>query len=153
MPTGVFPAGLGPAGADPVQTGVTLPRKLPKAIRYEGATRDFPLDAMGHYQAVTPVEQGFALGLCVKQGDIKSSPTTGNTLHEIVYVGDPDLDADVRDRIVNANPIKRYLDEGQAEIVRIDVQVTPNGFLAAVYFRDLTGDKNKTLRRDAFIRR
>lgn len=153
MGAGIYPGGMGPAGADPVQSGITLPRKTPKAIRYEGLTQDFPLDAVGSYQAVTPVEQGFALGCCVKQGDIKSSPLTGNTLHQIVYLGDPNLAADVRDRLVNANPIKRLLDDGQAELVRIDLQETPNGFRAAVFFRDLTADKNKILQRDAFIRR
>lgn len=151
---GSYPGGLGPAGADPVATGVTLPRKAPKAIRYEGATRGFPIEeATGAYQAVTPVEQGFALALCTKQGDIKPSPTTGNTLHEIVYLGDPDLLADVTDRVRNANPIRRFLDESQAEIVRIDLEEKRNGFNVAVFFKDLTGDKNKILQADAFIRR
>lgn len=153
MPAGLYPAGIAPAGADPIRHGVTLPRKTPKAIRYEGGTQDFPLDAVGSYQAVTPVEQGFALGLCVRQGDIKSSPLTGNTLHQIVYLGDPNLAADVRDRVVNANPIKRLLDEEQAELVRIDLQENRNGFRAAVFFKDLTADKNKILQRDAFIHR
>lgn len=153
MPTGTFPAGLGPAGADPVQTGVTLPRRLPQAMRFEGETRDWSLASDGAYQAVTPVEQGFVLALCVRQGDIKSSPDTGNTLHEIVYLGDPDLDSDIRDRIRNANPIKRFVDDGQAEIVKIETQETPNGLRARVFFRDLSGDKTKVLFRDAYVRK
>ena len=64
MSAGTYPAGLGPAGADPVQTSVTLPRRRPEAMRFEGETRDWPLAGDGAYAAVTPVEQGFVMGLC-----------------------------------------------------------------------------------------
>lgn len=153
MTNGLYPNGIAPAGADPVQTGYTVRPLRPVALRFEGATRDWSLDTATNYRAVTPVEQGVALSLCVKQGDIKSSLTTGNTLHEIEYLGGAELGADIRDRVVTANPLARYLAEGQAEIVRIDHEEAPSGFKVAVYFRDLTADPNRVLRSDASISR
>jgi hypothetical protein len=152
MPAGSYPAGFAPAGADPITSTFAPRAQRPVALRYEGSTSDFPLDANGNYEAVTPVEQGFALALCVKQGDIKSSPTTGNTLHEIVYIDGATIAADIDDRVRRSNPIARFLADGQAEIVRIDHEVGTQGFKAAVYFRDLTADKSRVLRRDASVR-
>jgi hypothetical protein len=153
MPAGSYPAGLAPAGAAPVQTGMSTTPKQPVAIRYEGATRDWALDDAANYKAVTPVEQGVVLSLCVKQGDIKSSITTGNTLHEIEYLGNEDLGADIRDRVLTSNPLARFISEGQAAVTRIDHEGAPNGFKVAVYFKDLTADKNRVLRADASISR
>lgn len=151
MSAGSWPGGFGPAGAAPVQSGSTTKPKQPVAIRYEGFTRDFALDNEANYKAVTPVEQGVALSLCVRQGDIKSSPTTGNTLHEIVYLGNSDLGADISDRVLTSNPLARFIAERQAEVVLIDHEETQNGFKVAVYFKDLTGDKNRILRANASI--
>jgi hypothetical protein len=152
MSAGSYPAGLGPTGVAPIDTSAQPPRpRQPKALRYEGATADWALDTLGNYKAVTPVEQGIALSLCVRQGSIKSSPTTGNTLHEIVYLGAPDLANDIRNRIMSANPLARLVSEKQAEIVRIDHEIRKQGFVAVVYFRDMTSDKNRVLQQDASI--
>lgn len=149
---GIYPGGVGPAGADPVTSTFAPRQKRPAAIRYEGATSDFELDHDGNYQAVTPVEQAVALSLSIRQGDIKSSPTTGNTLHEIVYLDSATLGADIDDRVRRSNPLARLLADGQAEIVRIDHEIGKQGFKVAVYFRDLTADKTRTIRRDASVR-
>lgn len=148
---GSFPGGFGPSGADPVTSTFAPRAKRPVALRYEGSTADWSKDHDGNYKAVTPVEQGVALSLCVRQGDIKSSPTTGNTIHEIVYLDKNTLKADIEDRVKRSNPLARLLAEGQAELVRIDHEVTANGLKVAVYFKDLTADKSRTLRRDASI--
>lgn len=153
MSAGIWPAGLEPAGADPVQSGYTTTPKRPVAIRFEGITRDWALDSAANYKAVTPVEQGVALSLCVKQGDIKSSPTTGNTLHQIEYLGGADLGADIRDRVLTSNPLARLVADREAEVTKIDHEEAANGFKVAVYFKDLTADKNRVLRADASISR
>lgn len=152
MSAGVYPAGIGPAGVAPVSSSASVRQKRPTAIRYEGATSDFPLDALGNYEAVTPVEQAVAISLCIKQGDIKSSPTTGHTLAEIVYLDKQTLGADIEDRVRRSNPLARLLADGEAEIVRIDHEVGSQGFKVAVFFKDLTADKTRTLRRDASVR-
>jgi hypothetical protein len=153
MSAGLYPGGVEPAGAAPVSTSVSNPPKRPVAIRYEGIVSDWVIQTTtGAYSAVTPVEQGVVLSLMIRQGDIKSSPTTGNTLNEIEYLNGQTLAADIDDRVRRSNPLARYLDEKQAEIVRIDHEIGANGFKVAVYFKDLTADKNRVLRRDASVR-
>lgn len=142
---GSFPAGSGPGGFDPSSTGTSPGRLLPTAIRFEGATRDWALDDAGNYRKVTPNEQAVILSMCVKQGDIKSSPTTGNTLHKIVYLGGENLGADIENRVRTSNPIARLLAAKAIEIVRIDFETRGGKLLVATYFRDLQTDKNKVL--------
>jgi hypothetical protein len=120
-------------------------------LRYEGTVSDWVIDGPGNYRAVTPVEQGVALSLCVRQGDIKSSPTTGNTLHEITHLGGDDLDNDIRNRVLTANPLARLIRDKQAEVVRIDKEIGKQGFKVALHFKDLTADKSRVLRQDASI--
>lgn len=151
MTTGLWPAGVAPAGAAPVQTGASTKAKRPAAMRYEGFTRDWALDAEANYKAVTPVEQAVVLSICVRQGDIKASPTTGSTLQEIVYLGGDDLGADIRDRVLTSNPLARLIADGEAEVVDIRHEEAPSGFKVAVYFKDLTADKSRVLRADASI--
>lgn len=152
MSAGVYPAGTEPAGADPIVVGITTRVKRPTAVRYEGSLRDWKIyDSTGGYQAVTPVEQGFVLGLCVQQGQITSSPLTGHTLHEIETLDGTTIDADVNDRVRRANPIARYLSEGQAAIKRVVVDISARQLRVAVYFVDLTRDKNRILRRDVAL--
>lgn len=152
MTAGVWPAGVGPAGAAPVATGVTTKPQRPTAIRYEGVVRDWTIyDSTGGYQAVTPVEQAFVLSLCVRQGQITSSPTTGHTLNEIETLDETTIEADASDRVRLSNPIARLVRDGEALIKKIDVQVVSNQLRVAVYFVDLTRDKNRILRRDAAL--
>lgn len=149
---GLFPGGIGPAGADPATVTTIIRSGRPTAIRYEGAVRDWTIyGPTGGYQAVTNVEQGVVLSLCVRQKQIKSSPLTGHTLDEIEYLGGQDLDADVRDRVMRSNPLARLLADKQASVKKIDVQVVSNQLRVAVYFVDLTRDKNRILRRDAAL--
>lgn len=152
MTTGVYPAGIGPAGADPVTTTVTPKPQRPTAIRYEGAVRDWTIyDNTGGYQAVTPVEQAVVLSLCVRQGQISSSPTTGHTINEIETLDETTIDADVSDRVRRSNPLARLVRDGEALIKKIDVQIVSNQLRVAVYFADLTRDKNRILRRDVAL--
>lgn len=152
MSAGEFPAGTAPAGANPVISSVSARPKRPAAIRYEGSIRDWRITAAtGAYEAVTPVEQGMVLSLCVRQGQIKSSPTTGHTLGEILYLGGQDLEADVRDRVMRSNPLARLVAERQAAVKRIDVQDVSGQLRVAVYFVDLTQDPTRLLRRDAAL--
>ncbi len=152
MPTADFPLGTEPAGASPIVTSPPRKAKRPTAIRYEGAVRDWTIyDSTGGYQAVTPVEQGVALSLMVSQGQITSSPTTGHTLNEIETLDETTIEADASDRVRRANPLARLVRDRKAAIKKIDVQVVANQLRVAVYFVDLTRDKNRMLRADAAL--
>lgn len=152
MTTAAYPAGIEPAGADPIVAGVSIRAKRPTAIRYEGAVRDWTIyDGTGGYQAVTPVEQGVVLSLCVRQGQITSSPLTGHTLNDIETLDPQTIDADASDRVRLSNPLARLVRDGQAEIKKIDVQIVANQLRVALYFADLTRDRTRILRRDAAL--
>jgi hypothetical protein len=152
MTTGVYPAGIGPAGANPIVAGASSRPKRPTAIRYEGAVRDWTIyDGTGGYQAVTPVEQGVVLSLCVRQGQISASPLTGHTLNDIETLDPVTIEADASDRVRLSNPLARLVRDGQAAIKKIDVQIVSNQLRVAVYFFDLTRDRTRVLRRDASL--
>lgn len=153
MTAGLYPGGVGPAGVAPISSSAPIKVKRPVALRYEGVVSDWVIHSgTGAYQAVTPVEQGVVLSLCIRQGHIKSSPSTGNTLHEIEYLDSATLAADIEDRVRRSNPLARYLAEGQVEVSRIEHERGAHGFKVAVYFKDLTADKSRILRRDASVR-
>lgn len=152
MPTGAYPAGVEPAGADPVSTSIVARSKRPTAIRYEGAVRDWTIyDSTGGYQAVTPVEQGVVLSLMVRQGQISSSPTTGHTLNDIETLDEATIESDASDRVRRSNPLARLVRDGLAAIKKIEVQIVSNQLRVAVYFVDLTRDKNRVLRSNAAL--
>lgn len=140
---GVERAGSTLSGYDAIAVGTKLRKTAVAAMRYEGSVRDWQLDAQNNFAAVTPNEQAVVLSLAVKQGSIKSSPETGNTLHEILYLGDPNLGADITSRVMKSNPLERLVSEGSVSIDRIDHETTKLGLKVAIYFRDLDVDKNK----------
>lgn len=152
MSAGEYPAGTEPAGAAPVVTAPNQRPRRPAAIRYEGSVQDWTIyDSTGGYQAVTPVEQAVVLSLMVRQGQITSSPTTGHTLFEIETLDSATIEADVNDRVRRANPLARLLRDGEAAIKKVEVQTVSNQLRVAVYFVDLTRDRNRLLRADAAL--
>lgn len=106
---GWYPAGLGPAGYDPV-VPPNAPRDVrpPAALLFDGQTRDFPLDANGFYREVHPVDQKVELALCVSRGAIASVPGIGNKLRTIQRV-----------RVAVAETLCRnYIDEALADLLK-----------------------------------
>lgn len=145
MSAGANAAGIGGAGLY-VPVAAVLPKQLPpEALRFEGLVKDWVLDEPGNYQSVTSTEQGMALSICVNQGQIKSSPTTGNTLDQIVYLGGNNLQADVEDRIRNSNPAKALIAAGKASLIRIVVQSQRSRLMARVFFKTLDSPTPKFL--------
>lgn len=131
-------AGIAPAGFDGViDSGIPRRYRGPAAMRYEGKTRDWAQNAKGEFRSVHPNDQAMALSVLVRQGSIKSSIATGNTLFEITHLGDPDLKSDVENRIRISNPAKRLLAEGRVQIKRIDIDTSGNRLAVAVYYLNL----------------
>ncbi len=136
-------AGSGLSGIGSVVIGITPKKTIVPAMRFEGSSRDWELDAKNNFVAVTPNEQGVVLSMCVNQGDIKSSPTTGNTIGQIQYLGSPNLGADVTNRVMTSNPIARLVAAGAVSIEKIDYSTAGNKLAVVVYFRDLEVDPNR----------
>lgn len=117
------------------------------AARYDGRRRDFLTDANGVVKYVHPVDQEMMIGLCTKQGSMKSTPEIGTTLHEIVYLGLPNLQAEVEQRVRDANPIARLLAGGDVAIDLIEHATTnTGGLLVVVTYRNLRLDRNRVQR-------
>jgi hypothetical protein len=149
---GSFPAGSGPAGFDPVIISPPKAAVAQGAIRYEGRTRGWVQADDGQYVKLHPVEQAVALAMCTRKGSLKSAPKVGNTLFEIEYVGgNPDLAADVEDRVLNAFPLSTLIASGDIEVIKIVIDET-NGLIVTLYFKNLRAqDPSKERRVPAVV--
>lgn len=125
------------------KTSVAVPRPItpgnrpfrgPAAMMYDGASKDWLINADGRYKSVHPVDQGVVLSVLSRQGSIKSSPTTGSTLHEVEYLGGPELASDVDDRVKRSNPLARYLKSGAVTLKRVDVESSGSRLFVVVYY-------------------
>lgn len=120
MGAGDFPAGMGPAGFDPV-VAPPPPRdaKLPSAIWFDGATRTFLFDAQGRLVPIHPVDQSVALSILVELGKLSSAPTVGSSARRATGTTEAARLADVETRMRAA--VKRRVDAGDIQIVAIVV--------------------------------
>lgn len=132
MGAGDHPAGEGPAGFDPPAEPAPLRRaEPPRALLFDGATRDFPRDADGRYRDIHPVDQEVALALLVELGAVGPAPATGSTLRAIPHAGGPTLKADVRNRIHLA--LARPLAAKDIEEIAITVTTPRPGAIRVIY--------------------
>lgn len=119
----------------------------PKAWRYDGRTKDLLVDSNGVAKTCHPIDQMMMIGLCTKRGSMKSTPEIGTTLHEIQYLGNPNLQAEVEQRVRDGNPIARLIANGDVEIVAIEHEITTFGaLLVAVSYINLRLDRNRVQR-------
>jgi hypothetical protein len=108
------------------------------ALRYNGGSKDWSQSGSpAVIDTIHWVDQGMALSVLVPQGSIQSSPSSGSTLHEIHYLGTPNLKAEVQARIEQSNPAARFIAAGQARIERIDVETQSGKLAVAVYYQNL----------------
>jgi len=135
-------AGTSLSGSDTIVVAASNHKVPVVAMRYEGSIRDWELDEEKNFVWVTPNEQGVALSMSIRQGSVKSSLTTGNTLHEILYLGQDNIGADVTNRVMLSNPIARLVANNNVSIDKIVYQTSKRGLKVAVYFRDLDVDPN-----------
>jgi len=87
------------------------------------------------------------LSICVSQGQIKSSPQTGNTLNQIIYLGAKNLRADVENRVRNSNPAKRLVASGKAAITRIVIDTSNKSLVVEMFFKALDAPNSPELSR------
>lgn len=134
---GWFPAGIGPAGYDPV-VPPDAPRNVrpPAALRLDGASRDFVLRPDGFYEESHPVDQKVALALVVSRGAIASVPGIGNRLRTIRRTT----------RVVAETLARQYIREALADLISgksIEIEsivvdaAVPGRLLFSVVYRNL----------------
>lgn len=150
MALGDYLAGLGLAGYDP-QIPPGAPRNVqpPAALRFDGASRDFPLDANGFYQESHSVDQEVDLVLCVSRGAIASASSVGNKLRTISRVSKSVAEALARTYIREGLAPLVAAKSIQVQDIAID-QSVPGRLLFAVTYLNLelayvTGNKARTV--------
>lgn len=140
------PYPLPPPGFDDVAKPSKPPfvnRVEARRLKTDGQALDFEKDAKGRTVGTHPVDQGMALSLLVRQGSIGSAPNVGNTLHE-VEIGVQSTAADVRDRVMNAYPLSRYVEQQDVNIIEIAHEELSSGLKVAVSYRNLRTGKTGT---------
>jgi hypothetical protein len=110
---------------------------LPGGKRYDGATRDWSVDADGQIRGVHWVDAGMALSL-VDAGSIPSSSTTGNKIREkLPYLGGSDMSATVEAWMMAAQPLARYLAAGYITVPVIRSETQNSRLVYTVTYKNL----------------
>jgi phage gp46-like protein len=140
---GWYGAGIGPAGYDPViPPDAARSVRPPNALQFDGASRDYVLDANGFYAESHPVDQRVALALCISRGAIAAVPGLGNRLRTIQRVT----------QRVAETLARQYVNEALADLLAaksiviraIDVQASsPGRLLVAVTYTNLEIDRSE----------
>jgi hypothetical protein len=139
---GWFPAGIGPAGYDPV-VPPDAPRNVrpPAALRLDGASRDYVLDDDGFYAESHPVDQKVGLALLVSRGAIAVVPELGNKLRTIRRVSRTVAETLTRQHIREA--LADLISAKSIEIESIVVDTAVAGrLLFSVAYRNLELDRD-----------
>jgi hypothetical protein len=146
-----------PFGSTPFGRDLTLPHLprgnyVPAAPGYDGPITDYATDADGRVESIHPIDSGVQMAMFVQQGELPSSPSTGNTLLQMTELATDRQQAEVESRVRAANPIARYLQEGSIAILRIDSEFrTQTGALLVqlTYRNNITNRIKKAAMRGA----
>jgi hypothetical protein len=137
MGAGSYGAGVGPAGHDLATSASGSPiLRGHGAIWYDGAARDYLLDAQGNYRTVHFVDQKVALALVIREGDVAGVPTLGSRLALLKRGSRTRLQAAAEDAVRLA--LAQMLADGEVELGRVDVASPARGkLLVTVYYKNL----------------
>lgn len=114
---GDSPFGLAPFGGD-LPTPAPAPlAPMPRAARFDGLTRGFPVDAAGRFIDCHPVTQEVALAFFTEAGKLKSAPDVGNTVRQLTHIEPEKLQVEVDRRMRAA--MRRPLDAGAIRILEL----------------------------------
>lgn len=139
---GTSPAGIGPAGADPVgdyssTAIVDLSGGGVLVSRFDLSTHSIPVDPVtGLIKRVHWVDQAVALALGVTNGKLTSQPSLGNRLRLVQRNNRIRLQAEVNDAVRVA--LTALIDRG--DIVVTDIQISipvPSQTIVAVFYLNL----------------
>lgn len=142
MGAGSYEAGAGGAGEDPVADPST-PRAvtMPRAAKFDAASKAFPFDDDGRLQDAHPVDQEVALALWVVAGTLASAPELGHGLRSVRL--DSARKKAVEDAVRLA--LAALLSRGDIEVLGIESASPQRGALAVeVTYRNLRADATKT---------
>jgi hypothetical protein len=148
---GDFPQG--PFGLDP-----SIPRKprgsyIAKAKGYDATKEDYDTDRNGRVVSMHPIDVGVRNAMFVQKGELRSSPSTGNTLLKLDSLGTDRLQSEVEGCVRASNPIARYLQEKRIEILLIesDFRASTGALLVSVTYRNRETQRTEIVKKPVRI--
>lgn len=140
---GGSPAGVGPAGYDPIGAPSTQRAVTPQdSVQYDPSVRDFAGTTGGYWASVHWVDQAVALALTIERGKLKSVPTQGVRYREIKRLGD-DTASQVEDMTREALALLLG-SPPKITIISIETQITRGILKIAVTYENLLLRKAQT---------
>ncbi len=143
----------GAFGLDPSIPRAPRGNYIAKTKGYDASREDYDTDRKGRIVSMHPIDVGVRLAMFVQQGELRSSPTTGNTLLKLTSIGTDRLQLEVEGAVRAANPIARYIREKSIEILRIESDFVPGigALLVALTYRNLQTLKVQTVKKPVKI--
>ena len=115
MGAGSYPAGVGPAGFDPLVTTPPANLTLPGAPLYDPETRTFPFGPNGAARAVHPVDHYVALVCTTPRRSLASAPDEGIDFERIKRTPPASRQAVVTDEVRHA--LRDGISRGDLELL------------------------------------
>jgi len=143
MGAGSFPAGIGPAGLDPVISSRPRdPIETPSALAFDGVAKDYQLDGLGRYVGVHWVDAAAFTQLRISEGSVRSAPGVGETISQIAYIDRRRIRAQVEDRVKLA--WKQLIDGGFLNYLGVTLDLsTPGRIMYVADYENLVTKKRK----------
>jgi len=143
MGFGSSPAGVGPAGFDPVKPLSGRPSQgAPIAAFVDARLRDVVVRADGIVAGTHPVDQEVVLAIIVARGTILAAPNTGSTLRAIEF-GGPTLPTLVKDAVRLA--LATLVSNGDVAILAITEEDGNGGYRFALSYKNLRAGTTPTI--------
>lgn len=125
------------AGLAPVVVGDRRKARMAAALRYDGKSRDWAVDADGRIRSVHPVDAAVALSILHAKGTFRSDIRIGNDFLAIRFTGTGRDQGLVEEAVRNSFPLSELLSAGRVKIRRVEYEFSsPGKLLVAVYYRN-----------------
>jgi hypothetical protein len=142
MGAGAYPAGMGPAGEDPVAAPSRASANTPPAAPYlDLELRDYKLNANGTTASMHPVDQAAQWSFAIRRGTHKADARVGHTFFEAPPLTGAAKINDLSLRAQDAFPFRRLIAQGLIAFEGVQVADPKKGETGiAVHYRNLVLD-------------
>lgn len=127
-----------PFGSAPADRAPTRGETSPVAPMYDGQKHDFATDENGRVVSIHYVDSGVQMALFVQKGELPNAIDVGNELLKCQELGTDRQHAEVERIIRDANPIARYLADGDIDFQQVvdEYKHETGALLVGFYYRN-----------------
>ena len=145
MGFGSSPLGAGPAGLDLPASTDERQAATPTALKLNGETRDFSLDANGRFVTTHPIDAKLFNRLRIRGGSMRSAPLTGNGVASGGYIDSKTIESQVRDEVRLAT--EDMIAAGEIAERGLELDLTVRGRVSFLYtYVNLKSGKQNSFR-------